>query len=533
MRQTVPTGAIDMTYFLALNTPHLVPGRLTWQKYYGGGRARIGARLGEWDIILTTYHTLVAESKKNVAGSQPVFNSHWRRVVLDEAHDIRDRNSMTAKAVFALNAESRWAVTGTPIQNRLSDLATLYEFLRAYPYDNHKTFSNHIARLWNLRSEGDVVERLKRLVKCITLRRAISTVKLPDRTDRVCRLDFSEDERSTYEAARHETLQRLDDAVAGRSNELPLNVLQYINRLRMICNLGSSARTNLSSRSPPVVVDVGTAWDGTSAQDSFNTLVAIGATQCAACSTEIEALAAEAADVMHARPRLSSCLCLLCGSCHKERLSGTSPLDSACGHVPQHPFASITTMSSSTPTLEPLTKGYAKRPTKIVALMEDLKMHRDAEKSVVFSFWTSTLDIIEAALKEMSIDFIRLDGRVPSKQRSAALKSFHTNHSIRVALLTISCGAVGLDLTPASRAYLMEPHWNPSVEEQALARIYRMGQRLPVITIRYIMRDSFEDHVIKVQNRKQELANLLLSPRRSSSANDQSNRLLQLRSLIA
>ncbi|KAK4993861.1 hypothetical protein LTR50_000074 [Elasticomyces elasticus] len=467
MRQTVPAGAIDMTYLfgsqysvrfeigtdkyarIVLQTwedqleRHLVPGRLKWQKYYGGSRTRIGPQLGEWDIILTTYHTLVAESKKTVASPQPVFDMHWRRVVLDEAHDIRDRNSMTAKAVFALNAESRWAVTGTPIQNSLSDLATLYEFLRAYPYDNHKTFNNHIARLWNLRSEGDVVERLKRLVKCITLRRAISTVKLPDRTDRVCRLDFSEDERSTYEAAKHEALQRLNDAVAGRNNELPLNVLQCINRLRMICNLGSSARTNLSSRSPTVVVDVGTAWDRTSAQDSFNTLVAMGDTQCAACSTEIEALAAEAADVMHARAQLSSCLCLLCGSCHKARLSGTSPLDSACGHVPQHPFASITTMSSSTPTLEPLTEGYAERPTKIVALMEDLKAHSHAEKSVVFSFWISTLDVIEAALKETSIDFIRLDGSVPSKQRSAALKSFHSNPSIRVALLTISCGAVG------------------------------------------------------------------------------------------
>ena len=88
---------------------------------------------------------------------------------------------------------------------------------------------------------------------------------------------------------------------------------------------------------------------------------------------------------------------------------------------------------------------------------------------------------------------MRFDGKVPNKQRGVLLKDFQEDPNVRVALMTISCGSVGLDLTAASRAYLMEPHWNPSVEQQALARIYRMGQKRPVTTVRYVMRDSFED----------------------------------------
>ncbi|KAH7014542.1 P-loop containing nucleoside triphosphate hydrolase protein [Microdochium trichocladiopsis] len=79
-------------------------------------------------------------------------------------------------------------------------------------------------------------------------------------------------------------------------------------------------------------------------------------------------------------------------------------------------------------------------------------------------------------------------------------------------LLTLSCGAVGLTLTAASRAYLLEPHWNPTLEDQALARVHRLGQERPVTTIRLYMRDSFEEEVMKIQESKWDLAGILLSP---------------------
>ncbi|CCF45916.1 hypothetical protein CH063_03727 [Colletotrichum higginsianum] len=87
-------------------------------------------------------------------------------------------------------------------------------------------------------------------------------------------------------------------------------------------------------------------------------------------------------------------------------------------------------------------------------------------------------------------------------------------------LLTLSCGAVGLTLTVASRVYLMEPHWNPNLEEQALARVHRMGQTREVTTVRLYMRDSFEEQVMEVQKTKKQLAGLLLSPHDGSQTDD-------------
>lgn len=106
---------------------------------------------------------------------------------------------------------------------------------------------------------------------------------------------------------------------------------------------------------------------------------------------------------------------------------------------------------------------------------------------------------------------VRFDGKVPQKERQSVIDRFRKDPSIRVMLLTLSCGAVGLTLTVATRAYLMEPHWNPTIEEQALARIHRLGQTKEVATVRFYVRDSIEEQVMRLQESKKYLASVLLS----------------------
>ncbi|KAL2272216.1 hypothetical protein FJTKL_07369 [Diaporthe vaccinii] len=130
-----------------------------------------------------------------------------------------------------------------------------------------------------------------------------------------------------------------------------------------------------------------------------------------------------------------------------------------------------------------------------------LKFIRD-EKCIVFSTWRLTLGIIEAGLKQASIQCVRFDGKVPQNERQNVVEKFRKDPSIRVMLLTLSCGAVGLTLTAASRAYLMEPHWNLTLEEQALARIHRLGQTREVTTVRFYIRNFFEEQVIELQASK-------------------------------
>ncbi|RKO97228.1 P-loop containing nucleoside triphosphate hydrolase protein [Caulochytrium protostelioides] len=143
--------------------------------------------------------------------------------------------------------------------------------------------------------------------------------------------------------------------------------------------------------------------------------------------------------------------------------------------------------------------------------MTSLQETRTADptiKSIVFSQWTSMLDLLEVALDEVGLGYCRLDGTMNRDDRSAAIEAMRADPEKRVFLVSLKAGGVGLNLTFASRAYIMEPYWNPAVESQAIDRIHRMGQTRPVETTRYIAKDTVEDNIIKLQERKTQLAKM-------------------------
>ncbi|KAG9191394.1 adenosine deaminase [Alternaria panax] len=114
-------------------------------------------------------------------------------------------------------------------------------------------------------------------------------------------------------------------------------------------------------------------------------------------------------------------------------------------------------------------------------------------RHIIFTFWSSTLNLIEKGLLRASITFTRYDGNTTPTNRSKALNNFRRDPNISIILMTISCAAVGLNITTANRAYIMEPQWNRTVEEQALACVHRMGETKEVTTIRFVMADTFEE----------------------------------------
>ncbi|GAA5920321.1 hypothetical protein JCM1841_004530 [Sporobolomyces salmonicolor] len=129
-------------------------------------------------------------------------------------------------------------------------------------------------------------------------------------------------------------------------------------------------------------------------------------------------------------------------------------------------------------------------------------------KSVVFSQWTALLDRLGDALEAEHIAYRRLDGAMNRDQRGAAMEAFKTDPKCEVLLVSLRAGGVGLNLTAGRRVYLMEPFWNPAVENQAVDRIYRLGQTMPVQTIRFIMKKSIEANMLKIQQRKMNLAQM-------------------------
>lgn len=120
------------------------------------------------------------------------------------------------------------------------------------------------------------------------------------------------------------------------------------------------------------------------------------------------------------------------------------------------------------------------------------------------------LDRIEDMLIELKIHYCRLDGTMTREQRAQAMEDLRLKTKIEVMLVSTRAGGVGLNLTSASRAYLVDPYWNPSVEAQAIDRVHRLGQKRPVTAIRLMINNSVEERLDKIQKKKANLAQLSL-----------------------
>ncbi|XP_073283155.1 DNA repair protein RAD5A-like [Primulina huaijiensis] len=127
--------------------------------------------------------------------------------------------------------------------------------------------------------------------------------------------------------------------------------------------------------------------------------------------------------------------------------------------------------------------------SKISALMHELKNPSSmGSKSIVFSQWTAFLDLLQIPLSRGDIPFLRLDGTLNQQQRENVIKQFSEDNNIMVLLMSLKAGGVGINLTAASHAYVMDPWWNPAVEEQAVMRIHRIGQTKRVRIRRFIVK---------------------------------------------
>ena len=133
----------------------------------------------------------------------------------------------------------------------------------------------------------------------------------------------------------------------------------------------------------------------------------------------------------------------------------------------------------------------------------------DGHRALVFSQWTSLLDLIEPHLTSSSTRFTRLDGT--TVDRAAVVNEFQAEDGPPVMLLSLKAGGTGLNLTAADHVFLVDPWWNPAVEDQAADRAHRIGQDKPVMVYRMVARDTVEERILELQERKRQLANAALS----------------------
>ena len=285
-------------------------------------------------------------------------------------------NKQLARSMYELESVSRWAVTGTPIQNGLSDLAGLLKFTRAFPYDDPKNFDKDISHLWKSGQDEEAVKRLKRLSRCLILRRAKHTVQLPSRRDLLRLVEFSRAERTLYDNIRNQTITKIEDAL-GHDTELSRPgsyFLQQIQSMRMICNLGlryTAPHDRAKSREKSNWVD--------NAQETFNIRREMETINCSQCSSSMdvtENLGDEIAPPDSAH--FFACLKYACSECsYKNRLHNQKLV---CGHIPTCPIAPVSIssnmveeVSNDTPEGSRLAHSHYGFPSKVQALISDLK----------------------------------------------------------------------------------------------------------------------------------------------------------------
>ncbi len=151
---------------------------------------------------------------------------------------------------------------------------------------------------------------------------------------------------------------------------------------------------------------------------------------------------------------------------------------------------------------------YGDASSKIEALMEQIENKSEQHKILVFSQFVSMLDLIKKELENRNITFEYLTGQ--TKNREEKVSSFQNDATVRVFLISLKAGGTGLNLTRADYVYLVDPWWNPAVENQAIDRSYRIGQKNNVVAIRLICPNTIEEKIMKLQESKKELANDLI-----------------------
>ncbi|KAM6529099.1 hypothetical protein FALCPG4_010049 [Fusarium falciforme] len=483
---------------------HLKTGSIRYTTYHGQ-RAADATALKRFDIVLTTYGVVSIDSSSRTGQKSKraglLQSIPWHRIVLDEAHVVRNRSSQYHRAVIELNARHRWCLTGTPIQNRVEDMGAIVEFLRVHPFDTPSEFN----RLFVLPIERGTLEgreRLRLLVKAISLRRTKDAVydeiRLPpcERIDQ--EVELNSEERTIYDL-----LKRACILAMGPSGSTT-RAFQAILRLRQVCNHGRDLL--------PMAIR---GWLAKISLDSKDPIPP--ARFCENCEEVVPNDEATSSQSLQWLP----CFHQICASCQNatltdgERTSDLCPMCSmsgtaATGHVRKLEAEQTPTAVDYCPS------------SKVEALLRNLDGDRRAHlsdpggvpmKSIIFSEWNGMLDLTEKALNLRKFSFERVDGRKSLKQREQALNTFRNDPSCSVLLATLACASEGINLTVANRVHLLEPGWNPMRERQALDRVHRLGQTRTVVTVRYFVAgpDSIEELIRRRQEWKLQLASSSLA----------------------
>lgn len=589
--------------------------------HHGPSRTKSAAELKKYDVVITTYQILASEHagsnmEKPDGARVGCFGVHWYRMILDEAHTIKNRNAKSTLACCALESWYRWCLTGTPMQNNLDELQSLIKFLRVKPYCNLPEWKTAITQPMKNGRGGVAMRRLQYFLRAFMKRRTKDILKkdgalnFGGKSDKeggakkggmqivkrevfTMECEFDEAEAEFYDRLQARAENRLKDLMETGKTDY-IGALVILLRLRQACNHPHLIEMAMNKDKDAMSLGTGATQFGlqTPARnktetDDMDDLAALmggvtmqakncdvcqielssaeskdGASRCTECNDDLKALKSKGKkskksakksgtrskpikkDVKPEPPRPARKMRnrrVLDDSDDEDegewigegseqhidlgKAGGTDDEDAEGGGDTLGSIDSVTDDEESGSGSEeeqedesdddtlPIISGMApshksshKPSTKIRHLLRILHKETPEHKTIVFSQFTSMLDLIEPHLKHANIAYVRYDGSMRPDAREAALNSLRTDPKTRVLLCSLKCGSLGLNLTAASRVVIVEPFWNPFVEEQAIDRVHRLNQPVDVKVFRLTVRNTVEEKILALQEKKRQLA---------------------------
>ncbi|XP_075220225.1 transcription termination factor lodestar [Lycorma delicatula] len=484
---------------------------LTYEIYHGQSREKKPRRLAKQNIIITSYAIVRVEMGKsnknllNVDTVGPLFKVNWKRIILDEAHNIKNHKSQTASAVFNLKAKYRWALTGTPVHNKTQDFFSLIKFLRCKPFDDFEVWKK-----WVEAKDETGTKRLNMLTKSLMLRRTKNILmsegklaSLPEKLSMDVSVSLNKDELSLYEKvsqfsktllyqllyqkaekeqllnngiqvsrnyknanfnednpfSKHPALDKLYKRVTSMNNVKTHEILVLLLRLRQICCHPALMKSMIEKD--------GMIQDGIHDVDG----------------SDIDLL---------------------------EKMSSMTVNDSDRESGSYESEEKIDVFNTNHQIFKP--DWPSSKIQAILRLLEEILLETD-DKIVVVSQWSSMLELLYNFIKKFKNCKCDLfTGKVPVDQRMNIVNEFNDNLSkLKILLLSLTAGATGLNLAGANHLILTDLHWNPQLEAQACDRIYRVGQNKPVKIYKFICTETIEERIQELQRNKLALAEGVLS----------------------
>ncbi|OTB07455.1 hypothetical protein M426DRAFT_268728 [Hypoxylon sp. CI-4A] len=519
------------------------------------------AELRQYDVVLTSYGMLSSEFNKmdkyiteatsafqvvnndDLSRLCPVLgpDNYFYRVILDEAHCIKNHKSKSAKAVCNITALYRWCLTGTPMQNNPRELGSLVHFLRIKPYCDIEMFIKGIGSRSNRAVTKNAMMELQNLLRDILLRRKKDDtidgrpiIELKGKTEVVDHVVFDPDEQEYYQSLQRDSKVEFNKYLrAGTVGKHYAALLVLILRLRQACchpylhiadweSVGSAVDDNSLALAGSLTPDV---IEGIKGAEAFVCSVCLDAVEspfimvpcgdyfCKGCSERL-------ADPGHNNTNAEGDedgTRMKCPTCQRDENSKVISYDAfkkprrrqKVTNIEPHTLMKLRKKAVNSERAHRRYMGYLRgiwlpsaKVTKCCQLISSIQKTTQ-EKIIIFSQWTLLLDLLEVAISDqLRLGLCRYDGNMNATKRDQALHKFIDTPEIKVILVSLKAGNAGLNLTAASQVIIMDPFWNPFVENQAIDRTYRIGQQRDITVHRLLTQDTVEDRIVAIQNRK-------------------------------